>query len=53
MHEGRIDQPDQRARQLAALIGEYEAEHGVITDDELATQAAADRDAAAKVRARR
>ena len=34
------------------LFPVYEAEHGVITDDELAIQAQADRDAAAGVRAR-
>ena len=44
---------DQRLGELAALIDEYEAEHGVISDDELAAQAQADRDAAAMVRARR
>ena len=54
MHEGRTNLRDQRLGQLDALIREYEAEHGVITDDELATQAEADRDAAAaNVRARR
>ena len=41
-----------RLAALAALIDDFEAEHGTITDDELATQAQADRDAAAGVRAR-
>jgi len=41
-----------RLAALAALVDDYEAEHGVITDDELAIQAQADRDAAAGVRAR-
>ncbi len=42
---------DQRLSLLAELIAEYEAEHGVITDDELAAQEQADRDAAAMTRA--
>ena len=45
----------ERDRRMAALgeaIAEYEAEHGVITDEELAQQERADRDAAAAVRAR-
>lgn len=36
---------------LAALLVDYEAEHGEITDDELAEQAQQDRDAAAGFRA--
>lgn len=43
---------DQRLTDLGEAIAHYEAEHGVITDDELAEQAQADRDAAAAVRAR-
>lgn len=45
-----------KERRLAALadaIAGYEAEHGEITDEELAEQARADRDAAAGVRAGR
>lgn len=42
---------DRRLTALSALIADYEAEHGVITSDELADQAHADRDAAAAVRA--
>lgn len=41
---------DERLAVLAAIVAEYEAEHGEITDDELAQQAQADRDAAAAVR---
>lgn len=43
-----------RERRLAALsrlVVEYEAEHGLITDDEIAEQALRDRDAAASLRA--
>jgi hypothetical protein len=42
---------DRRLAHLAALIAEHEEDHGVITADELAEQAQADRDAAAAVRA--
>lgn len=42
---------DQRLAVLARLVCEYEAEHGFITDDEMADQAQRDRDAAAAVRA--
>jgi hypothetical protein len=41
---------DRRLLALEALIAGYEADHGVITDDELADQERADRDAAALVR---
>jgi len=41
---------DQRLSNLADLIADYEDEHGVITDDELAEQQQADRDAAAILR---
>lgn len=39
-----------RLAALSDLVAEYEAEHGVITAEELAEQAQADRDAAAAVR---
>lgn len=42
---------DQRLAVLGRLIAEYEAEHGFITDDEIAEQAQQDRDAAASFRA--
>lgn len=42
---------DQRLAVLSRLVSEYEAEHGVITDDEIAEQAQQDRDAAAAFRA--
>lgn len=41
---------DRRLAELASLISAYETEHGVISDEELAEQAQADRDAAASVR---
>jgi len=41
---------DQRVAALASLIEEHESEHGIISDEELAEQAQADRDAAASVR---
>ena len=41
---------DQRLAVLSRLVSEYEAEHGYITDDEIAEQAQRDRDAAASVR---
>lgn len=44
---------DRRLSALRSLIADYEDAHGVITDDELAGQAQADRDAAAAVRSRR
>jgi hypothetical protein len=44
---------DQRLAALGELIAAYEAEHGEITDDELADQEQADRDAAAAHRKRR
>jgi hypothetical protein len=48
-----MSQQEERARRLAnlrALIGEYEAERGLITDAEMAEQVRADRDAAASAR---
>lgn len=42
---------DQRLAVLGGLVAEYEAEHGFITDDEVAEQAQQDRDAAASFRA--
>ena len=42
---------DERLAVLSRLIAEYEAEHGLITDDEIAEQAQRDRDAAASLRA--
>jgi len=44
---------DRRLSALAEAVNAYEAEHGVIGDDEIATQARADRDAAATTRAGR
>jgi Arc/MetJ-type ribon-helix-helix transcriptional regulator len=44
---------ERRLAALAELISDYEAEHGEITDQEMAEQARADRDAAAAVRAGR
>lgn len=44
---------DRRLDALGAAIEAYEAEHGVITDEELADQARRDRDAAAAFRAGR
>ena len=41
---------DRRLEALDELIAEYEAEHGTLTDEELAQQAQADRDSAARVR---
>jgi Arc/MetJ-type ribon-helix-helix transcriptional regulator len=41
---------DRRLDALGQLIADYETRNGVITDDELAEQALADRDAAALVR---
>ena len=38
---------EQRLAALSELIRDYEAAHGVITDDEIAEQAQRDRDAAA------
>ncbi|MCY4367869.1 MAG: hypothetical protein OXF41_00315 [bacterium] len=38
---------EQRLAALSELIRDYEAAHGVITDDEIADQAQRDRDAAA------
>ena len=43
---------DQRLAMLSALLDDYEAEHGVLTDDEVAEQVQRDRDAAAATRAR-
>ena len=43
---------DRRLAALADLISTYEAEHGEITEDELADQEQADRDAAASRRRR-
>ena len=42
---------DERLAVLSRLVAEYEAEHGFITDDEIAEQAQQDRDAAASLRA--
>ena len=42
---------DRRLAMLSELISEYEAEHGFITDEEIAQQAQMDRDAAAALRA--
>ncbi|WP_419913969.1 hypothetical protein [Candidatus Poriferisodalis sp.] len=42
---------DQRLAVLSRLVAEYEAEHGFITDEEIADQAQRDRDAAASFRA--
>jgi Arc/MetJ-type ribon-helix-helix transcriptional regulator len=42
---------DRRLAALAEAVAAYEAEHGLITEDELAQQARLDRDAAAAVRA--
>mgnify|MGYP006316759721 FL=1 len=44
---------ERRLGALADAVARYEAEHGEITEDELAEQARADRDAAAAVRAGR
>jgi hypothetical protein len=44
---------ERRLAALAEAIVGYEAEHGEITDEELAEQARSDRDAAASVRAGR
>jgi hypothetical protein len=44
---------DRRLSALAEAVNAYEAEHGVISDDEMAAQARADRDAAAATRAGR
>ncbi len=43
---------DRRLHELAGLVAEYEAEHGSITEEELATGEQTDRDAAALLRAR-
>ncbi len=43
---------DRRLAALAEAIAVYEAEHGVISPEELADQARADRDAAAALRAK-
>ncbi|MEE9322546.1 MAG: hypothetical protein V3U76_19040 [Granulosicoccus sp.] len=45
----RLDR-DNRLSALADLIAGFESEHGVITDEELAAQQQADRDAAATFR---
>ena len=42
---------DRRLAVLSELVSEYEAEHGFITDDEIAEQAQRDSDAAAASRA--
>ena len=44
---------DRRLIALAEAVGAYEAEHGPISDEEIAAQARADRDAAATARTRR
>lgn len=41
---------DTRLAALSRLVAEYEAEHGFITDDEIAQQAQQDRDASASYR---
>ena len=41
---------DQRLAVLRRVVSEYEAEHGVISDDEIAEQVQRDRDAAASLR---
>ena len=41
---------DRRLATLASLVADHEAEHGVITDEELAAQDELDRDAAARTR---
>ena len=43
---------DRRLAALADAVAAYEAEHGVISDEELTDQARADRDASAGVRAK-
>lgn len=43
---------EQRLAALAEAVAAHEAEHGVISDDELVAQVRADRDAAAAMRAR-
>ena len=45
----RLDR-DTRLAVLSRLVGEYEAEHGLITSDEIAEQAQQDRDAAGSLR---
>ena len=42
---------DLRLAVLSRLVADYEAEHGFITDDEIAEQAHQDRDTAASLRA--
>jgi hypothetical protein len=44
---------DRRRRALAEAVAAYEAEHGVITDEEMAAQRRADEKAAIVVRGRR
>jgi hypothetical protein len=44
---------DRRLIALAEAVGAYEAEHGSISEEEIAAQARADRDAAATARTRR
>ena len=44
---------DRQLIALAEAVEAYEAEHGSISDDEIAAQARADRDAAATARTRR
>ena len=44
---------DARLRALAGALAGYEAEHGVITDQEIAAQLRADREAATVVRGHR
>ena len=45
----RLDR-DTRLAALGRLVEEYEAEHGLITGDEIAEQAQEDRDAAGSLR---
>jgi hypothetical protein len=45
-------QREHRAVVMRQMLAEYEAEHGEITDEEIAKQSQADRDAAAHLRQR-
>ena len=42
---------DRRLTALSQLVTDYEAEHGFITDEEIAEQAQQDRDTASQLRA--
>ena len=53
-HNGRSSENrviTSRLAVLSRLVAQYEAEHGFITDNEIAEQAQRDRDAAASLRA--